>query len=141
MHRTSTMLAVCFCAGLIGAVFNSLAVWGAGTLGLTTGAGVQIAPMLSPAWLYPRLVWGGIWGLVFFLLVANPRARRGWVRKGLWVSLVPTAVQLFYFFPHHTSAGMLGQGLGTLTPAFVLVFNLIWGFATGVFARALSGRG
>lgn len=141
MHRTSTMLAVCFSAGVIGALFNSLAVWGAGVWGLTTKLGVQIAPLLTPAWLYPRLVWGGIWGLVFFLLVATPRSRRGWVRKAIWIGLLAAAAQLFYFFPHRSPYGMLGQGLGTLTPAFVLLFNLIWGFFTGVFARVLSGRG
>lgn len=141
MHRTRALLAVCFTAGLIGALFNSLAAWAAGAWQLTAMAGVNLEPALTLAWLYPRLVWGGVWGIAFFLAVAHPRARRYWVRKGLWVSLLPTAVQLLYIFPHQTPHGMAGFALGTLTPAFVLLFNAIWGFCTGLFARLLWGRG
>jgi hypothetical protein len=140
MYRTSTMLAVCFCAGVIGALFNSLAVWAAGHWGLTSLAGVRIAPALTMDWLYPRLFWGGLWGLAYFLLVAHPRSRCRWIRKGLWVSLLPTAFQLFYYFPRHTSYGSMGLALGTLTPAFILVFTAIWGLFTGLFSRMLWGR-
>jgi hypothetical protein len=35
---------------------------------------------------------------------------------------------------------MLGLGLGTLTPLFILFYNLIWGATTGIFARAFYGR-
>jgi hypothetical protein len=34
---------------------------------------VAIAPALKLSWLYPRIVWGGLWGLVFvfpFLLIS-----------------------------------------------------------------------
>jgi hypothetical protein len=141
MNRTFPLMAVCFCAGLVGALVNSLAVWLTGYWGVTALAGVAIAPDLTPAWLYPRLVWGGIWGLVFFLTIANPRNRRHWVRKGLWVSLLPTAVQLFFIFPQQTPHGLMGFELGNLTPVFVFVFNLIWGFVTGLVTRLIWGRG
>lgn len=141
MQRNSALLSVCFCAGLIGALANSLAIWFSGLWGLTELVGVHIAPHLTPAWLYPRLVWGGLWGLVYFLSVGQARYRRHWIRKGLWVSLLPTAAQLFYFFPTRTPFGPMGMGLGTLTPLFVLLFNVIWGFFTGLFARLLWGRG
>jgi hypothetical protein len=62
------------------------------------------------------------------------------MRKGLWVSLLPCAWQLFFVFPNRTDAGMLGLGLGTLTPMFILFYNLIWGATTGIFARAFYGR-
>jgi len=141
MRRSSALFSVCFCAGLIGALANSLAVWFSGAWGLTALAGVHIAPHLSPTWLYPRLVWGGLWGLAFFFSVGHPRYRCHWVRKGLWVSLLPTAFQLFYVFPARTSFGLLGMGLGALTPLFVLLFNFVWGFFTAVSARLLWGRG
>jgi len=140
MNRGSALFAVCFTAGLIGALANSLAVWLAGKWGITALAGVNLAPELTSAWLYPRLVWGGIWGLLYYLTVGRPRSRRQWVRKGLWVSLLPTAVQLFVIFPNTTSHGMLGMGLGTLTPLFVLLFNFVWGFFTGLFTRIFWGR-
>jgi hypothetical protein len=141
MNRTPALLAVCFCAGLIGAFINSLVVWLSGLWGLTAMAGVAIAPDLTPSWLCARLIWGGLWGLVFFLAVAPPRRRRHWVRKGLWVSLLPTAAQLFFFFPHQTPYGLMGFELGNLTPLLVFFFNLVWGFATGIFTRLLWGRG
>jgi hypothetical protein len=141
MQRNSALLAVCFCAGLLGGLANSLAVWAAGHWGLTALAGVKLAPVLTPAWLYPRLVWGGLWGLLLYPAVARPRSRRHWVRKGLWLSLLPTLAQLFLVFPYRTPFGPLGLGLGTLTPLFVLLFNFIWGFFTGLCTRLLWGRG
>lgn len=141
MQRNSALLAVCFCAGLLGGLANSLALWLAGRWGLTALAGVNLAPQLSAAWLYPRLIWGGLWGLLFYLTVARPRFRRHWLRKGLWLSLLPTLVQLFVVFPYHTPYGLLGFGLGDLTALFVLLANFVWGFFTGLFTRALWGRG
>lgn len=141
MNRNSAMLAVCFTAGVLGALANSLVAWGFGAGGVTALAGVQLAPALTLAWLYPRLVWGGLWGLTYFFTVGSQRRRRQWVRKGMWVSLLPTAAQLFYFFPYHTPFGPMGIGLGDLTALFVLFFNFVWGFFTGLFTRLLWGRG
>jgi hypothetical protein len=141
MNRTGALLAVCFCAGLIGALANSLAAWACGHWGVTAMAGVSLAPKLTLGWLYPRLVWGGIWGLAYFLTVGSRRHRQHWVRKGLWISLLPTLVQLFYIFPHQTPFGSMGMGLGQLTPLFVLLFNFVWGFFTGLFTRLLWGKG
>ena len=33
--------------------------------GVTALFGVAIAPTLTPTWLYPRIVWGGLWGFLF----------------------------------------------------------------------------
>ena len=140
MRRGSALIAVCFAAGLIGALFNSGALWLSVKSQLTTFAGVGISPNFSLQWLYPRLVWGGIWGLVYYLTVGHRKARRHWIRKGLWVSLLPTAVQLLFIFPYRSGQDILGLSLGTLTPAFVLSYNLIWGFATGFFTRLMWGK-
>lgn len=139
--RNGALLAVCFTAGVIGALANSLTAWLSGELGLPAMAGVQLAPDLTKAWLYPRLIWGGLWALAFWITVAHPRSRRHWVRKGLYISLLPTAVQLFYIFPYQAHQDMMGLSLGTLTPAFVLLYNAVWGFFTGVFTRLLWGKG
>ncbi|MGD9310945.1 MAG: hypothetical protein PVG51_17510, partial [Desulfosarcina sp.] len=58
-------LLVCFSAGCLGALANSLVLWQFGELGLARLFGVAMAPSLSAGWLYPRIVWGGIWGLLF----------------------------------------------------------------------------
>ena len=114
---------VCFSAGCLGALANSLVVWQFGDLGIARWAGVSIAPSLTPGWLYPRIVWGGIWGLLFVL----PFLRSRFLLKGTVLSLLPTAVQLFFIFPYQTNKGLAGWNLGMWTPAFVLVVNWVWG--------------
>ena len=141
MSRTAALFAVCFTAGTLGALANSLLFWFFASFGAMELAGVALAPKFTLDWLYPRLVWGGLWGLVFFLAVGHPRGRKNWVRKGLWISLLPTAFQLFYIFPERTPHGLFGFGLGELTPAFVLLLNFIWGLFTGLSARLSWGRG
>lgn len=141
MQRTNVLLSVCFCAGLIGGFFNSFFLWLFGRIGLMQLLEINLTPVWSAEWLYPRLVWGGLWGLVYFLSVAGPHSRNHWIRKGLWFSLLPTAFQLFYVFPNQTPHGPMGLALGTFTPLLVLLVNLIWGTFTGTFARVLWGRG
>ena len=114
---------ICFSAGCLGAVANSLVVWQCGELGITRWAGVSIAPSLTPGWLYPRIVWGGIWGLLFVL----PFLKSRFLLKGTLLSLLPTAVQLFFIFPYEANKGLAGLRLGMWTPAFVLVYNWVWG--------------
>ncbi len=141
MNRNGALLAVCFAAGVLGALANGITAWLCGLWGATALAGVSLSPQLTAVWLYPRLIWGGLWGLPYYLSVSTPRRRRHWVRKGLWFSLLPTAAQLFYFFPYHTPFGPMGIGLGDLTALFVLLYNFVWGFCTGLFTRLLWGRG
>lgn len=140
MNRGGALLSVSFCAGLLGGLANSAALWLAGHFGLTELLQVAMEPTWTKAWLYPRLVWGGIWGIAYYFTVGHPRARQRWVRKGLWVSLLPTAVQLFIIFPNLTTHGMLGLGLGRMTPVLVVLANLVWGIFTGFFTRLLWGR-
>ena len=120
-------LLVYFACGSLGGFANSLAVWLFGKYGITKMLGVSLAPGLSPEWLYPRIVWGGIWGLAFILPFMKSRL----INKGLVLSLLPTLYMLFVVFPH-SHQGMFGLGLGTLTPVFVVFFNMVWGFVAGL---------
>src|SRR5512132_2558441 len=95
MRQFLDRAAMSFAAGAFGALVNSLAVWAAGVYRLTARLGVGIAPALTPNWLYPRIVWGGIWGFLFLL----PLQGRWWLR-GILLSLAPSAFQLLYVFPH-----------------------------------------
>ena len=56
-----------FTAGAVGALFNSFFVWALGYAGITQMLEVQIVPDLTAQWLYPRIVWGGLWGMMFLL--------------------------------------------------------------------------
>ena len=129
--RKSTLF---YAAGSLGGLVNGLAVWLAGRFGVTTALGVDIAPALTPDMLYHRLVWGGIWGLVFIvpLAVGAPALR------ALLYSLGPTFVQLFIVFPEHAGKGMMGLDLGTLTPGFVVLFNFIWALAAITWLKAVG---
>jgi hypothetical protein len=140
MQRGSALTAVCFTAGLIAALFSSGVFWLAVKSQLTTYAGVSLSPDFDLQWLYPRLVWGGLWGLIYYFTVGHRKSRRYWVRKGLWISLLPAAVQLLYVFPYQSGQDLLGLNLGVLTPVFIVVQYLVWGFFTGFFTRLLWGR-
>ncbi len=121
-------LLIFFAAGCLGALANSLTVWFFGDLGITRSAGVSITPSLSAAWLYPRIVWGGIWGLAFVFPVYQSRA----LLKGAVLSLLPTAAQLLIIYPYKTRYGFGGLGLGFYTPLFVAFFNWVWGVTTAL---------
>ena len=126
--------AVSFAAGAFGALVNSVAVWAAGAYGLTARLGVAVAPALTASWLYPRLVWGGLWGFLFLLPL-----RGSWWLRGLVVSLAPSAFQLLWVFPQMTAHGLFGLRLGALTPAVVLAANAVWGLAAAWLLR-MTGR-
>jgi hypothetical protein len=89
---------------------------------------VSIAPSLKLAWLYPRIVWGGLWGLAFILPFYNNRL----ITKGALISLLPTLVQLLVIFPLKAHKGYFGLSLGMYTPVFVTFFNLVWGVVTAM---------
>jgi hypothetical protein len=122
-------LSLVFVAGCWGALWNSLVVWLCGLLGIAAALGVHIAPALTPAFFYPRLVWGGLWGLLFLL----PGGGRSLPARGLLFSLAPTLVQLFVVFPMMAHKGVLGLQLGSLTPLMVVFYNAVWGYAAGLW--------
>jgi len=119
---------IIFAAGCLGALANSITVWLFGDTGITSSLGVSIAPSLTPAWLYPRIVWGGIWGLIFILPIMQSKL----LLKGTVLSLFPTAVQLFIVFPLKAHKGIAGIDLGLYTPLLVLFFNWVWGVVTAL---------
>ncbi len=125
-----------FGAGAAGGFLNSMVVWLFGSLGLSAALGVAIAPHLSPGWLYPRVVWGGIWGVLLFLPVCPIRP---WLRAFL-LSLGPTLVQLLIVFPLKAGKGMAGIDLGLLTPLLVIFFNWVWGVTALFFSSEFSRR-
>jgi len=120
-----------FAAGCVGAATNSLTVWLFGDLGVNAALGVKIAPELTPAWLYPRIVWGGLWGFLFLL----PFLRQSVLIRGLLYSVGPSLMMLFIVFPLKANKGMLGLTLGNMTPVLVLFFNAVWGVSAALWLR------
>jgi hypothetical protein len=60
MKKFARTLTLAFSAGALGGLVNSLSVWLAVKYGLTAALGVSLSVPMSPAWIYPRIVWGGI---------------------------------------------------------------------------------
>jgi hypothetical protein len=129
-------MSLTYAAGSLGALANSLALWVFGVFSITGFLGVKLAPTLTPAFLYPRLVWGGLWGFLFLLpfWVNSPFLR------GILYSAGPTLVQLLIVFPFAVKKGMFGLQLGKLTPLFVIFFNIVWGVSAAYWLYFVEDR-
>jgi hypothetical protein len=127
-------LSLCFAAGAVGGLARALFLWVLAQLGVLSALGVSLGGSLALGSLYPRIVWGGIWGALFLLPVkGNP------LRRGLLLSLVPALFQLFVVFPYWQGQGWLGVRLGALTPVVVLAASAVWGLATSAWLKAIRG--
>ena len=131
MTRT---LSLCFASGAVGALARAFALWVLAQLGVLSALGVGLGASLSLGALYPRIVWGGLFGAVFLLPVKGGTARRG-----LLLSLVPALFELFVVLPYWQGRGMLGVELGALTPVVVLAANAVWGLATSAWLAQVKG--
>lgn len=112
-----------FTGGCLGGLINRMVLWFFGIQGINARFGIALHPALTARWLYPSIVWGGIWALLLLL----PFLRGRTLLRGLAVSLVPSAVALFYLLPFEQNAGFLGLHLGNFTPLLIIGLNVLWG--------------
>ena len=135
MSFSVNRLGASFSAGAFGGLAHALAAWLAGATGVSASLGLSLAPGLTTEFLYPRIVWGGIFGFLFmFRWPAGPLPWRAVV-----YSLGPTLVQLLILFPFREGKGWFGLALGPAMPMMVIALNLIWALAAALFLSA--GRG
>ncbi len=120
-----------FFAGCVGGLISSLGLWLFNRWGVTAAVGVSLTSSLSADWLFPRLIWGGVWGFLFLL----PLFKNAMLKRAFLMSLGPSAVQLLIIFPIQDGQGVMGFGLGMLTPVFVVFFNFIWGLTAVVWLK------
>lgn len=125
-------IATSFSCGVFGALLACLLLWVFGVYGLNASLGVALSPGLSLRWLYPYLVWGGIWALLFLLPWRN-----AWFARGILLSLPPLLVQLFILFPR-SGSGIAGLGLGALTPLVIFLVFATWGLVSSFVLRYLG---
>ncbi len=135
MKKLVRNILLVFSAGCAGGLANSIALWLLGLWGVTQSLGVNLAPALTPAWLYPRIVWGGIWGVLFLL----PLLRQQTILRAFIFSMGPTMVQLFIIFPFKANKGFMGTDLGAMTPLFVIFLNFIWGLKAAILLK-IAGK-
>jgi hypothetical protein len=132
-------LSMCFAAGAFGALVNSLVVWYFGKMGIPQQFGVSISPALTPSYLYPRLVWGGLWGGLFILNVMRSGFFTGVLGRGVLLSFIPTLFQLYYVFPFLLGKSVMGTALGSFTPLFVIFYNALWGISAALWLYTTTG--
>ncbi|HEU0265653.1 MAG TPA: hypothetical protein VFR01_08010 [Geobacterales bacterium] len=126
-------LSAAFVGGLLGALVDSFNIWILGRAGITDQLGISLKPEFTPSWLYPRLVWGGIWALLLVIPFATSRP----LLRGALFSLIPSAMVLLVVFPG-MGKGMFGLGFGLLTPVLVILLNIIYGMVASLWYRAAA---
>ena len=130
--------AIGFAAGALGAlavVLFSQMLFG---LGLSQALGVKAPVAMKSPDIYRPLFWGGLWGVLFGLLV-RPAWKRLYLAGFLYVLAPLTA--LFLFFLPQMGAGYFGLKAGG--PPFTLylvLVNLPFGIVTALAARAIIGK-
>lgn len=125
-------MTIFFGAGVLGAVAKGFVIWVLAALGIPAGIWALVASAYAPGWAYYGLVWGGLWGFLFFI----PISKRRHIDKGVLLSLVPTIIQLFMSFPRS------GSGFFQLIFGILLIFilNAVWGVVTSLWIRYIKEK-
>ena len=131
-------MAICFAAGVVGAlavvVFSHVLF----QLGLSARFGVKAPVSLKSPDIYRPLFWGGLWGIPFGLFIAT--AWNHLYLYGVLYFLAPV-LALFLIFLPMSGAGFFGlrQG-GPMFTLYLLLVNLPFGIITALAARAIMGK-
>ena len=123
-------ISAAFAGGVVGTLVAAFAVWLFGNLGLASTLGINFAPKLGLAWMYPRIVWGGVLGFLFLL----PLLKGQNLLRGILFSLVPTLMVFLKFVPG-LEKSIFGLSFGPMRPELVLIINFAWGISAAFWYR------
>jgi hypothetical protein len=131
-------VAICFAAGIIGALAVVLFSHVLFALGISATLGVEAPVSLKAPDIYRPLFWGGLWGIPLGLLIKTV-----WTRLylfGLLYFLAPV-LALFTIFLPMSGAGFFGlEHGGPRFTVYLLLVNLPFGIITALVARAIIGK-
>ena len=130
-------VAICFAAGVIGAVAVVLFSHILFESGLSATLGIKAPVSLKSPDIYKPLFWGGLWGIPFGLFIAKT-----WDRlylSGLVYFLAPV-LALFLFFLPMSGAGYFGLNQGPRLTLYLLLVNVPFGIVTALTAKAILGE-
>src|SRR5438105_5756233 len=133
----SQRAAICFAAGVIGAVAVVVCSYVLFGLGVSEALGVKTPlPLKSPD-IYKPLFWGGLWGILFGLFI-----KTAWNRLYLigFLYVLAPLTALFLFFLPMAGAGFFGLNNGPMFTVYLLLVNLPFGIVTALAARAIIGK-
>jgi hypothetical protein len=118
-------LAICFAAGVVGALAVVLFSYVLFALGISAKLGVREPITLKSPDIYRPLFWGGLWGIPFGLLIDA-----AWTHLYLFGFLyfLAPVLALFLIFLPRSGAGYFGlrQG-GPMFTVYLLLINLPFG--------------
>ena len=139
--REFTMMqrvAICFAAGVVGALAVVLFSHVLFQLGISARLGVKAPVSLKSPDIYRPLFWGGLWGIPFGLFIAT--AWNHLYLYGFLYVLAPLLALSLIFLPMG-GAGFFGlrQG-GPMFTLYLLLINLPFGIVTALAARAIIGK-
>src|SRR6266851_3119744 len=130
-------VAICFAAGVVGALAVFLFSHVLFGLGLSATLGVNAPVSLKSPDIYRPLFWGGLWSIPFGLFIGT-----AWKRLylcGLLYFLAPV-LALFLIFLPMSGAGYFGlKHGGPMFTRYLLLVNLPFGIITALAARAIIG--
>jgi hypothetical protein len=129
-------VAICFAAGVVGAVAVVLFSHVLFRLGVSATLGVTAPVSLKSPDIYKPLFWGGLWGIPFGLFV-----RAAWKRLYLvgFLYVLAPLLALFLFFLPISGAGYFGLRHGPAFTIYLLLVNLPFGIVTALAARTIIG--
>ena len=123
-----------FTGGAVGALVDSINVWILFHTGILASLGISMRVEFTGPWLYPRLVWGGIWALLLVLPILKNRV----ALRGVIMSLFPSAMMLFMVLPT-MGKGLMGLELGLFMPVMVVTLNFIYGMVAAFWQKNCGG--
>ena len=139
--RELTMIqrvAICFAAGVVGALAVVLFSHLLFQLGVSARLGVKAPVSLKSPDIYRPLFWGGLWGIPFGLFIAT--AWNHLYLYGVLYFLAPV-LALFLIFLPISGAGYFGlKAGGPMFTLYLVLVNLPFGIITALAARAIIGK-
>ena len=130
MRNTLRHCALCYSSGVVGGLAKGVLVWACMRSAVTAPFGEQLAAALHVEGLYTRLVWSGLFALVFVL----PFARGAMLPRALLGALIVSVVQLLVLpLVLHSSFHLLA--LSTLS---LVLLNCIWGLAAVAMLHSIE---
>lgn len=136
MNNWYARLSLAAAAGAIGAIVQTFVIVGLSELALFQALGMPFKIPFTLPYLYQRVTWGGLWGLLFIIPLLPRMAH--W-KRGLIFAAAPALASLLFFLPFHDDMGWFGLKMGPLWPVVVILFALLWGFVAGSWLDRAHG--